>query len=153
MNIRYAVLVCGFVLIAAAPVLADRISDNGYMKDATYAEIHAGSNSAAEVRDAKSTLALVTLFKSSSGGDAHSVNLSDFRSSGNVYSTSDSQKTRVNERDRDVDNDRDYKKGAAPVAVPEPGSLSLFLLGLVGVGVFALRRGGKQKAISMVRGF
>lgn len=152
MNLRYASLLCGIVLIAAVPVLADRISDNGYVKDSAYTEIHAGSNNAAEVRDAKPTLALVTLFKSSSGGDAHSVNLRDFGSSGNVYSTSNSEKARVNERDRDGDNDRDHKKVGAPVAVPEPGSLSLLLIGLLGIGGIAYRRGANQKAISPVRG-
>jgi hypothetical protein len=153
MNLRYPSLLCGIVLIAAVPVLADRVSDNGYVKDSAYTEIHAGSNNAAEVRRAKSTLAPVMLFQSSSGGDAHSVNLSDFGSSGNVYSTLDSEKGSGKERDGDKDNGKDHKKGGSPVAVPEPGSLSLFLMGLVGIGVFALRRGGKQKTISVVRGF
>ena len=159
MNIRYTALLCGFVMIAAAPVMADRRSDYRYSNDSDYAGIHAGLNHVAEVRDAKPTLALVTLFKSSSGGDAHSVNLSDFGSSQNVYPTSDSEKARVNERDRDGDNDQDHKtdrgqkKGGAPVAVPEPGSLSLLLIGLFGIGSFAYRRGAKQKAFSAIRGF
>jgi PEP-CTERM motif len=152
MNLRYASLFCGIVLIAAVPVLADRISDNGYMKDSAFAEIHAGLNSAADVPNAKSTLALVTLITSSSNGEAHSVKLSDSGSFGHTYSTSDSEKAWGKEKDGGGDKDRDHKKGGAPVAVPEPGSLSLLLIGIIGVGVVAFKRRGKQKAISTVRG-
>jgi len=153
MNLRYASLLCGIVLIAAVPVLADRVSDNGYMKDTAFAEIHAGLNNAADVPNAKSTLALVTLFTSSSNGESHSLKLSDSGPFGHAYSISDSEKAWSKGKDRDGDNDRDHKKGGAPVAVPEPGSLSLLLIGLLGIGGFAYRRGGKQKTISTVRGF
>jgi hypothetical protein len=81
------------------------------------------------------------------------VKLSDAGSFGHAYSISDSKKAWGNEKDGDGDNDRDHKKGGTPVAVPEPGSLSLLLAGLVGIGVFAFRRGGKQKTISLDRGF
>jgi hypothetical protein len=62
MNLRYASLLCGIVLIAAVPVLADRVSGNGYTANSGYAEIHAGLNNAADVPNAKPTFPLVTLF-------------------------------------------------------------------------------------------
>ena len=42
MNLRLTSLLCGLLLIAAAPVLADRMPDSGYTNDSAYAEIHAG---------------------------------------------------------------------------------------------------------------
>jgi len=152
MNFRLASLLCGIVLIAAVPVLADRMPDSGYTNDSAYAGIHAGANNIADVQNAKSSLALDPLFTSSLDKDGHSVNLSGFSSFGRAYSTSDSGKAWGKERDGDGNNGRDHKKGGAPVAVPEPGSLSLLLLGLAGIGVLAYRRGDRQKPICSVHG-
>lgn len=152
MNIRYAALLCGFVMIAAVPVLADRLSDDSYTKISSYTEIHAGLINAVDAPEAKSSLAVVTLLTSSSDSESHSVNLSDSSSFERTYSTSDSGKAWGKENG-DGDKDRDHKKGGAPVAVPEPGSLSLLLIGLAGIGVIAFKRGAKQKAVSTVGGF
>lgn len=154
MNIRYAALLCGFVTIAAVPVMADRMSDYRYSNDSAYGEIHAGLTNAANLPEAKSSPAVVTLLTSSSEGESDSVNLTDFSSFVHSYSTSDSRKAWDKENgDGGGDHDRDHKKSAAPVAVPEPGSLSLLLIGLLGIGGFAYRLGAKQKAISTVRSF
>ena len=123
MNFRPASLVCGIVLIVAVPVLADRMPNSGFTNDSAYAGIHAGANNDAVVRDAQSSRTPDPLFASSLDKHGHSVNLSDLGSFGRAYSTSDSEKAWGKERDRDGDNDRDQKKGAAPIAVPEPGSL------------------------------
>jgi hypothetical protein len=153
MNIKYAALLCGFVMIAAVPVMADRMSDYRSSNDSDYAGIHTVLNHVADLRDATPSLALVTVYTSSSDGDAHSVKLNDFGSFGPAYSNSDSEKAWGKERDRDGDNDKDHAKAAAPVAVLEPGSLSLLLIGLAGIGVGAFKRGAKQKAVSTVGGF
>ena len=152
MTLRYASLLCGIVLIAAVPVLADRMSDYRYSNDSDYAKNHAGLNNARDVRHEKSSLALVTLFTPSSDSDSSSVKLGDSGSFGRDYSTSDSGKAWGKERDGDRDTGRDKLKGGAPIAVPEPGSLSLMLIGLVGIGVLAHRRAERQKPISAVRG-
>jgi hypothetical protein len=153
MNIKYAALLSGFVLIAAVPVLADRVSDLSYKNAPGYAENHSGSNSAVDVPNPKSTLALVGAFTSSPNREVQFVKLSDSGTFGHPYFISDSEKARGKEKGGDADHDRDHKKSAAPVAVPEPGSLSLLLIGLLGVGGLAYRRGEKQKAVSAARGF
>jgi hypothetical protein len=153
MDMKYAALLSGFVLIAAVPVLADPVSDLSYKNASAYAEDHSGLHRAVDVPNPKSTLALVAAFTSSSNGEVQFLKLSDSGTFRHAYSISDSENARGKEKDGDGDHDRDHKKNAAPLAVPEPGSLSLLLIGLLGIGGFACRRGEKQKAISTARGF
>jgi PEP-CTERM motif-containing protein len=153
MNIRYAALLSGFVLIAAVPVLADQVSDLSYKNASAYAQSHSTLNGAFDVPTPKSTLALVAAFTSSPNGEVQFEKLSDSGTFGHAYSISDSEKAWGKDKDGDGDHDRDHKKSAAPVAVPEPGSLSLLLIGLLGIGGLAYRRGEKQKDVSAARGF
>ena len=153
MNIKYAALLSGFVLIAAVPVLAHQVSDLSYKNGSAYAENHSTLNGPVDVANPKSALALVGAFTSSPNREVQFVKLSDSGTFGHAYSIFDSEKAWGKEKDGDADHDRDHKKSAAPVAVPEPGSLSLLLIGLLGVGGLAYRRGEKQKAVSAARGF
>jgi hypothetical protein len=183
MNLRLTSLLCGIGLLAAVPVLADRMPDSGHTNDSASAEIipavtnghgvrrnapleagfpaapsavapidRSDANNAADVRDSKPSLALDALFTSSSDKEGHSVNLSDFGPFAPAYSNSNSGKAWGKQRDGNEDNGGDHKRGAAPIAVPEPGSLSLLLIGLAGIGVLAHRRRERQKAIRTARG-
>lgn len=136
MNFRLTSWLCGLILIAAGPVMADRMPDTGLKTDSS-ADIHA-------VKDLKLTsLSLDTLYISSPGKDAHSFKLTDFGPFEHGYSFSDSGKTWGKEG-VSGDSGWGYKKGDTPpavfVAVPEPGSLLLLLIGLVSIGIFAPRR-------------
>jgi hypothetical protein len=101
---------------------------------------------AADVRESKSSLALDTLFHSSSDSDSHSVKLSDFGSFQRAYSISDSEKASGKDADGNGDKGWDVDKSEAPTTVPEPGSISLLLIGLAGIGIRAYRRGNMPKA-------
>jgi hypothetical protein len=77
MDMKYAALLSGFVLIAAVPVLADPVSDLSYKNASAYAEDHSGLHRAVDVPNPKSTLALVAAFTSSSNGEVQFLKLSD----------------------------------------------------------------------------
>lgn len=114
MKSRLTLLLCGAVLIAVAPVWADR---------ATPGDEFAGGG-----RMGVGSSSLAMDFHSASSGaiDSHA-----FTSSA-VYNW----KTRLGEHDWE----RRHDEGTATAAVPEPGSLPLILLGLAGVGFLARRR-------------
>jgi hypothetical protein len=155
MNLRYASLLCGIALIAAMPVLADRMSNYRNTNDSFHPEIIAGLKNA-DGRDANSSLALGIDSAATLDADAHSGKLSDsgFYEHAHLFSESGRAWEQESDGDREGDGDSDgnQNKSGTPTSVPEPSSLSLFLIGLAGIGFFALRRGEKQRTISAVRG-
>jgi hypothetical protein len=114
MKSRLTLLLCGTVLIAVAPVWADR---------ATPGDEFAGGGR----MGVGSSLAMDFHSASSGAIDSHAR----FTSSA-IYNW----KTRVGEREWKRRRD----EGTATATVPEPGSLPLILLGLAGVGFLARRR-------------
>jgi hypothetical protein len=118
---RLALVVCGALLIAASPVWADRASDVKSGGD------FGGGETSGKVMDSSSFGNL----GSTSGMDSHHFSL------GGVESDGIGAVTRGNW----VPADRHFVEGLQdPTLVAEPGTLSLILLGLVGVGLLARRR-------------
>jgi hypothetical protein len=151
MNLRPISLLCGFALVAAVPALADRMPDCRYTIDSASTEIHAGETNdhAMDARDQKSFLAADTVFPSSSNKDAHSLTLTEVGSFEHAAFLSQSGKAWEKDADGDRDGDGGYKKSGAPTSVPEPGSLSLLLIGLSGIGLIASRRGKIRKIMPL----
>jgi len=96
-----------------------------------------------DVHDSKSSVPLSTLFPSASEIDNHHFGLRDFDSDARISSTWRAGKTRDKDgegkRDNDTDKD-EVKKGIVTASIPEPGSLSLLLLGLAAIGFSPRRR-------------
>jgi hypothetical protein len=167
MKFRPALLLWGAVLIAM-PVWADGIPCAGTAKESTSAEssvratggsdlaprgpVSAGflakstravalvdsieANSAFDVQNLESFMALDTFFHSSSELDIHHARLSELDSYERASVISHAERAWREEGDID-----EYKESRVPAMVPEPGSLSLMLLGLASVGFVARQRG------------
>lgn len=96
-----------------------------------------------DVSTSKSTLKLDTYFTTAPDRDTRSVGLSIFdaydRGSWLARDEKESRKAR-----HDHDGRKDGSTNPSPVSVPEPGSLALSLVGLIGIGLLAQRRGISQ---------
>jgi hypothetical protein len=99
-------------------------------------------NNAFDVRDSRSSPIPNPLFATPSGTDIHHVKLSGLESDGRDFDGSNARKASRYEIKENRETDKfNGKDSSVPVLVPEPGSLSLLLLGLGALGSFALPRG------------
>jgi hypothetical protein len=102
------------------------------------------TNNALDAGDSKPSSILDTFFTSSSDADAQTTSLSDHDSFERASSISHAEKVWHAERTEYGEGrtgEHERKRRLVPVLVPEPGSLSLLLLGLAAVGFLARRRG------------
>ena len=124
MKSRLGLLLCGVVLMAAAPVWADKASDAdslkdfgnhegfGIVMDGSNLRLNAGATSAVDIHP-----------DSLSGVDSHGL--------GSSLHTNWIKASKDGHIEDGLPN---------PMAMPEPGSLTLILLGLVSVGFLVRRR-------------
>ena len=126
MKNRLGLLICGIVLIAAAPLWADKGPNPGSMKDfGNDGLVFSGSAN----------------FGLSAGGssvmDVRSDSMGDV-GSGKFGATASTNFVRY----------RDFGEGPTnPPAMAEPGTISLVLLGLVSVGLMVRRRGERTTSV------
>ena len=127
-------LLLGAVLIATSPIRADGMPHPGLAKQSPNVLLvdRFDSNKASDVWDSQSSAAPETLFSAPSDANFHRARLIDFNfHEGKTGSP----------KDRGHDWDRHHDGGnQAPTPIPEPGSFSLLLLGLAGVGLLAQGR-------------
>jgi hypothetical protein len=170
MKFRPTLLLCAVVFTVALPIWAGRVPYTGTADEFPNTEISATvtrspgttlkapaepasgmvltnsfeTNNALDARDLKPSSILDTFFTSSSDADAQTARLSDHHSVERASSISHAEKAWHAERTEYGEGrtrDHERKRGLVPVLVPEPGSLSLLLLGLAAVGFLARRRG------------
>ena len=140
MKSRPILLLLGAVLFAALPVRADKIPDLGLAKQPSTIVLFDGfdSNKTSNVFDPKSFTDPGAFGSVLSDMDRHFDGPIDLGFLEHGSSVSHEEKIWLPEN---WDHER-YKRGGNddPKPVPEPGSLSLSLLGLAAVGFFALGR-------------
>ena len=146
MRLTLAFLLCAAVLIAAAPVCADRISSPKFAEEflaPVNAGIPAKSTSVVVFSDrfagwdSKPSSALCTFFYSSSDMNIHPASLSGLDSDRGPSSIGHAWQPLSKEREGEKDRGR-HHSGATQV--PEPGSFSLLLIALAAFGLLVRRR-------------
>jgi hypothetical protein len=175
MKFRPTLLLCAVVLTMALPIWADRVPYTGATDEFPNMEISAAvtrspgttlkapaepasavvpsdsfeTNKALDAGDLKPSSILGTFFTASWDADAQTASLTEHHSFERASSISHAEKVWHAERTEYGEGrtgEHERKRGLVPVLVPEPGSLSLLLLGLAAVGFWARRRGALPTA-------
>ena len=167
MNYKHGTLFLAFVLAAAAPAFADSVP--GHSKDTnkyvTFSEDFLGqqdsqgnsakcnflSGSPNEAGSQKGSFSAAPFSGFSRGESAtYTLKLVDFGSSHGSSADKDNGKGKGKHDGKDKDGDGSGAGGGTPsplIAIPEPGSQSLLLFGLAGLGMFVYRRKSLTNAI------
>ena len=149
MKLRPAVLLLGAVLIAAVPVLADGVPHSLLAKETTDVlrlnKFESTNN--VDLRDSKSSTVSGTFFSGLPDQGINSAGLMDLSFLGNVSSDAYGGKPWSIKGGNRGWNSPGGEGDPDTLPVPEPGSLSLLLVGLAAVG-FLARRGAASTKIS-----
>ena len=167
MNYKYGTLFLAFMLATAAPAFADSVP--GHSKDTnkyvTFSEDFLGqqdsqgntakcnflSGSPNETGSQKGSFSAASFSGFTRGESAaHTLKLVDFGSSNGSSADKDNDKDKGKHNGKDKDGDESGAGGGTPsplIAIPEPGSQSLLLFGLAGLGMFVYRRKSLTNAI------
>jgi hypothetical protein len=149
MNIRPALLLGGVFLIAAMPAFADTLTSLGTAEESrnlarpgldTLLTGNLRADGVFEYPSAKPLSDSDTLFTRASDTDIHTASVNFFDSFDRAATYSYDEKEWRRRKHGHIDGNGG-SPSSLPVSAPEPGSLALSLVGLIGIGFLAQRRG------------